>query len=187
MSTKRVKKHSEHYGLHRFLDWLIVILICLAVVCALLFGAMKPLVIKTDEVDLLAKGDIVFADRVGKYLCNYGRGDLVLIKMNDESGKETHIGRLIAFPNERVTISDGNVYVNSASLEENTYAVPFPEDFKTEFYIPQGSFLVLPDDRSAFPISDENFDFHTLLTQQKNIIGEIRLRIYPFKSINLFY
>ena len=188
MSTKRIRKHSTHYGLHRFLDWLIVILIGMAVVCLILFGLMKPLVIKKGEVSLFEQGDIVFADRISKYLCQYGRGDAVLFRENSEFEKPgTHIGRLVAFPGEKVEISDGKVYVNSAALEEDAYAVPFPEDFKAEFTIPRNSFLVLPDDRSIFPVPDENFDFHSLMTEQKSIIGEIRFRIYPFKDINMFY
>ena len=187
MKTKRIRKHSKHYGLHRFLDWTIVILICLAVVCILLFVTMKPLVIKNNEVTLLKQGDIVFADKIGKYLCDYGRGDIVLFKKETEFKDESHIGRLLAFPGEKVTISDGKIYVNSASLDESSYANPFPEGFTAEFIIPQYSFLVLPDDRSTFALPDEDFDFHSLLTEQESIIGEIRFRVYPLKGINLFY
>ncbi len=90
--------------------------------------------------------DRVIVERYKQFTKNYNRGDVVVLKANNEA-KDKYIKRVIALSNETVEIRDGSVYVNGEVLIENY----LPTDIFTEpgmkIVVPEGYVFVLGDNR----------------------------------------
>lgn len=75
------------------------------------------------------------------------RGEIVIIKMNDDNGKEKYIvKRIIGLPGEIVSCKNGNVYINGVELDEDTYALGNTENIGTVL-LGDDEYFVLGDNR----------------------------------------
>ena len=79
----------------------------------------------------LKDGEFGFTNIISTYAGSIQRGDIVVIKMQEEgSEKETHwVKRVIGLPGETVSCSNDEVYINGEKLDESTY---IDEEYKQE-------------------------------------------------------
>ena len=127
-------------------------------------------------------GDCVLADRVGKYVFGFSRGDSVIYKTGNKLSHTREIGRIVAFAGERFTVRGGLIYIDNKLLDESDYAVPFDSEIDLSELIPTDCFLVLPDDRSELAPQQ----VQAFIIPRSRIIGEIRLRLFPLNEIAVF-
>ncbi|MCH5278490.1 MAG: signal peptidase I [Christensenellaceae bacterium] len=180
MRPLRIRSSESNTGLYRFLDWLIAVALGAIAVALLLFVFMTPIVVEEDSIADIGGGELVFADRMGKYFADYGRGDIVVYRYGKSS--KTHLGRIVAFSGEQVQVSNGHIYINDAYLDESAYAIGFSDEYSFCFTVPNGKVLILPDDRSS--IDGNRIDAMTFSASE--IVGEVRFRIYPLNKLELF-
>ena len=124
----------------------------------------------------------VLADRVGKYVFGFSRGDSVIYKTGNKLSHTREIGRIVAFAGERFTVRGGLIYIDNKLLDESDYAVPFDSEIDLSELIPTDCFLVLPDDRSELAPQQ----VQAFIIPRSRIIGEIRLRLFPLNEIAVF-
>jgi signal peptidase I len=129
----------------------------------------------------LSEGDYVFVDVMNKDKGSFERGDIVAYR-NPKDGRQTFIHRVIGLPGEKVSLSDGKVFINYEevsepylSLNAKTYGLADgPVELSNDEY------FVLGDDRGISKDSRSNGALKKDL-----IIGEVVFRGYPFDRLGV--
>lgn len=128
-------------------------------------------------VPTLNNGDIMILDKIGYRTKGLDRFDIVVIKYE----KEKIIKRVIGLPGDYIQYENDKLYVNGEYVDE-----PFDrkemDDFTLEDLgeniIPEGKYLVLGDNR---PVSKDSRVLGNFT--KEDIIGKVRIRIFPFNKI----
>ena len=131
----------------------------------------------TSMVDTLHSGDIVLVTRFDyKGDAQPRRGEIVECSFPGRSG--TYIKRVIGLPGDTVEIIDSRTYVNGAPLSE-PYATGPSEDYAAT--LGENEYLVLGDNRTeSYDSRAEDMGFIAC----ENLLGRVRLVLWPFKTIN---
>ena len=153
-------------------------------VALVFFVILTPVRVKSSGVCDFFSGDLVFADRLSKYVFGFERGDAAVISVAAArgTGSEKHIVRMIAFGGEKVTAAEGRLYIDDSLLDEAVYAELLPASLRTEFTVPEGSVLALPDERSS--MTEEQL--RQYVVSLGDVVGEARLIAYPLARIRFF-
>lgn len=181
------KKRALKYKL---LDWATAIAICAGILAFFVFGIFAPLRVENGQMKDVSTGDFIFASRLGKYLYGFERGDMLMLKPvkfspNKNNGRQAEplrLARAVAFAGEKVTISEGRVYINGELLDESSYARAIYTSIRLEFEVPKGCVFVLPDERLY--LTSEMIQ--ELVLNMNGIKGEVRFIVYPFSRMALF-
>jgi signal peptidase I len=128
----------------------------------------------------LLEDDVVVLNKLVYRYRDLERGEIVVIKHDDKY----LIKRVIGLPGETVEFKDNKLYINNEAYVE-TYTSSDSRDWSlsdinVDGSIPEGSYLVLGDNRSD---SMDGRDFG-LITKDE-VIGKVILRIYPLNSIQI--
>ena len=183
-TKEQVEKERKLYrwkqAYFRALSGTVRVLTMVAAVAALIATLVLPVlqIEGTSMEPTLKNGDIVLLTKTTAFdrgdICGFAWNNKILIK------------RVIGIPGDWIEIdTDGTVYRNGEKLEE-PYAeqIAFGEcDLEFPFQVPQEQYFVLGDMRES-SIDSRN----TLVgcVENKQIIGKIFFRIWPFKRIRLF-
>lgn len=164
----------------RILRTVIVVIGVILLLLLIAFVLMKPFTVSEKTVMELEKGELVFADRIGRMFADYDRGDLLVYRVHEADGVIKCAGRIAALPGERVSVTSGRIYIDGILLDESSYASFFPEDIDCEIRLGEKELLLLPDSREGI-YSVEDF-----VCDYSDIIGEIRFRVYPVNRLEIF-
>ena len=108
------------------------------------------------------------------------RGDIVIFKYPDDEA-QLFVKRVIGLPGETVTIEDAKVYVEGELLEESYLKEEWTVDNGPyTFEIPEGSYLVLGDNRNN---SKDARYWENTYVEEEQILGKAVFRYWPFDSI----
>jgi len=128
-------------------------------------------------------GDIVILEKVTYRFKNIERGDVVSLNYADT---KYLIKRIIGLPGEYVKVQDNTVYINDMILEEHYLNDLEYNDFDLKDLgyekIPDDYYLVMGDNRSN---SLDSRDPKVGLINKKDIIGKVRLRIWPINKFKI--
>lgn len=137
-------------------------------------GSMRP---------LIGKGSYIIANRCAYKGNEVERGDIVVFKHTDNSGKTMYmVKRVIGLPGEKVQLKNGSVYINGSRLDESAYVngKTAPLSSRTEYDVPEECYFVLGDNRANSAdarVWDEPY------LSEKHICGKVFLSY----SISDFY
>lgn len=123
--------------------------------------------------------DFLYMSKISKDSAT--NGDIVVFDTTPEEmffNKVYYIKRLIAKEGDHVVIKDGKVKVNDKELVED-YTDGSVTEGDVDVVVPQGKYFVLGDNRDG---STDSRVFG--LVSQDNIVGVVKGRIFPFKSIS---
>jgi signal peptidase I len=131
-------------------------------------GSMEP---------TLQVNDRLIVDKLGYHFKDPQRGDIVVFSPTDTLEKQNFhdafIKRVIGLPGETVEVKSGRVYVNNRPLSEN-YIKEIPDYHWGPQKVPQGSYLVLGDNRN------NSYDSHYWgFVPRDKIIGRAVVRFWP--------
>ncbi len=130
--------------------YILIILTVIALI-VLAWGLAAPSRVSGDCMEPAVKdGQLVFLNRIAPYVRQYQINDIILVK---HEGK-IWIARIVALANDTIQITESNIIVNGAPLQESIernwsdwnygdYAINAP------LKIPSGHVYVLSDDLSA--------------------------------------
>ncbi|MCP2605016.1 signal peptidase I [Candidatus Aminicenantes bacterium AH-873-B07] len=127
----------------------------------------------------LQNNERVIVNKVIYKIKKIERFDVIIFKYPLKPDK-FFIKRVIGLPGEKISIKNGNVYINNKRLEE-----PYlKKDFKShenlpQILIPQDYYYVLGDHRNW-----SNDSRNGWLVPKKNIIGEVVFRYWPLRRIS---
>lgn len=193
-SEKKKESSNKDKGfLYSVLDTLRFICLGLVIGIALvIFVVQRNDVYGDSMAPTLHNGDAIFVEMISTYMTSYDPGDIVTIHATGMEGydkEEKLIKRIIAGPNDTVSIRDGAVYVNDVLLDEPYLIEGVPtycnQDSKTKGYdnltLKEGEYYVLGDNRGASldsriigPIPVDRIKAHVIA------------KIFPFTDLKVF-
>lgn len=163
------------------------VLIILIVVVIRTF-IITPVIVSGDSMKPnLNNGELLLVRKIGYNSSTINRFDIVVIKVENEDGKEEEIiKRIIGLPGEHITYKNNKLYINEELIEQN-YNFRDTNDFNLEEIctcnsIPESKYLVLGDNR---PISKDSRNIG--LIDESDIIGKAIVRIWPLNKIGDIY
>lgn len=172
----------------RLWEWFKVIVIALALGLLLTtFVIQRNTVIGKSMLPTLKEKDELLIEKVSKWFGGVSRGDIITVHMENRSfneGQANIIKRVIGLPGDHVKLERGLVYVNGELLEEPYLAASAKTPVKNSMYqevtLGADEYYVMGDNRDA------SLDSRTFGPIHKNdIIGEVLIRIFPFKAIGV--
>lgn len=132
-------------------------------------------------IDTINIGDHLIVNRLPYYYRNPVRGEIVVFSHEGDN----LVKRVIGEPGDVIELIDGNVYVNGAPLNEESYLLTlnstyelYPSDITFPYTVPEESYFVMGDNRE---ISGDSRIFGSIKREQ--IFAKGGLKIYPFNQI----
>ena len=128
--------------------------------------------------DTLNNGDIMIMNIIGYKFQDIKRFDIVIV----DEGSELIIKRVIGLPGDKIEYKNNTLFINGKKIEEHFLDKETnTEDFSltTLGYekIPKDMYLVLGDNR------ENSLDSREIgLIKRKDILGKIKLRIWPINK-----
>lgn len=110
---------------------------------------------------------------------DFKQGDIVVFKSSIENSN--YIKRIIAVPNQRITIKHGCVYVDEEILEEDYISNPYTENFQNiDLVLGEDEYFVMGDNRDPYQSVDSR---HFGPIDRSRIISKSIFRIFPLSKI----
>ena len=125
-------------------------------------------------------GNYLLIDEVTYRLQPPQRGEVVVFRYPGDN-KTYYIKRIVALPGEHVVVADGNVSVNDKVINEGYLPSGLDTVGNVDRVLGSGEFFVLGDNRYY------SFDSRQWgVVPEKNIVGLVRLRLFPLNRVQLF-
>jgi len=159
-----------------------IIIACVMVLLIMTF--IKPTVVRENSMmPTLHNNDYIFLSRQAYLFSDPRVGDIVVFNSESytESGeRKLFIKRVIALPGDRITISNGNVYINDLLKDE-----PYLYGRETignidNAVVPEGTVFVMGDNRR---VSIDSRSDEVGWVSMNDIVGRAFFRLYPFNTI----
>ena len=160
-----------------------IIFIIIVIVLALYVVGLQQVVGPSMQPTLNNK-DVVILDKLSYRFKDIKRGDIVALYYADT---KFLIKRVVGLPGEAISFKNNKLYINEKAYSENYLEEDIiNEDFdlNTLGYskIPDNMYLVLGDNRSN---SLDSRSKEVGLIKKENIIGKVRLRLWPINKFKL--
>lgn len=157
--------------------------IVLAILIALLIKTFlfnSTYVLGNSMYPTLHERDRLFTSKVGYYIGEPRKGDIVVLKAPDDPSKD-YIKRVVGTKGDFIEIKDGKIYVNGELLNEY-YLVEGSYTYTYEastWEVPDGYIFVLGDNRDKGESKDSRSFGNVSIDQVK---GKAIFRYYPFNA-----
>ena len=158
-----------------------IIVGCIAGLLLVTFVIQKHNVSGDSMYPTLHNNDVLIVDKISRNFRDFQRGEIVVVehsKLNSSRINSDIIKRIIGIPGDSIIIIDGNVYVNSITIQED-YLSPgtqtqMPNSAAYEITLGEDEYFCLGDNRSI------SLDSRVLGPIPKNCIrGTAFFRISP--------
>ena len=158
-------------------------LVILGVLLIVIYIVTLEQVVGPSMSPTLKDGDIVILNKFSYKFNDIKRGDIVSLNYADT---KYLIKRVIGLPGEYVAIKDNKVYIGDKILKEYYLKDVEMNDFTLNDlgydFIPKNKYLVLGDNREN---SLDSRDQKVGLIDKKDIVGKVKLRIWPLNKMGV--
>ena len=136
-----------------------------------------PAIVDGSSMDTtLAAGQMVIINKLHYRIKDIKRFDIVVVR--NEEDKDKIIKRVIGLPNEHISYKEGKLYINGVLKEVKDVTFQATDDF--EYQTKEGEYFVLGDNR---PVSKDSRILGPFT--KKDILGRVKLRLFPFNKIGI--
>lgn len=115
-----------------------------------------------------------------KPLTDFGFGDIVVFWPPLEGNEDRYVKRLIGLPGDTIEVKGGALYRNGVKVDEPYIQAPMTYTYH-QVTVPEGKYFFLGDNRN------DSYDSHlwpsTPFVDEKDIIGKVVFRIFPFSQM----
>lgn len=150
---------------------------------------IKPVLVKqTSMLPTLQENNYLILSRQSYTLGEPKHGDIVVFPKPNGNG-ELYIKRVIGLPGDEIEFRNKKVFINGKA-EKDTYTkdgctndpiVDKDGNKTTKITVPKGELFLMGDNRNR---SLDSREIGTIPI--KNIIGKVKVRLWPFNEIQLF-
>ena len=169
------------------IEWVKEIILAV-IIASIILAFIKPIIIRQSSMEpTFFNGDYVFISKQAYTL--FGdpeRGDVVVFHtgMQTDDGEDKNlIKRIIGLPGDQVEIIDGYVYLNGEKLNETYINEQGVSGDMEEITVPEGKLFCMGDNRR---VSLDSRDAAVGCVDQKEILGRVFVRLYPFSDFGTF-
>lgn len=160
----------------------IVFIIAVLVIAIYVVGLQQ--VVGPSMSNTLNNGDIVILDKLSYRFTDIKRGDIVALYYADT---KYLIKRVIGLPGDTIEFQDNKLYINNAYYDESylndsIYTDDFTLNDLGYTTIPKDMYFVLGDNRGD---SMDSRDSEVGLINKKDILGKVRIQIWPFNKLKI--
>ena len=166
--------------------------ILLVVLVVILRNVMGTVLVKGSSMEPnFNHGDFVFINKLSTSIGSPDYGDVVICKLDEGSGYENIIKRVIGLPGDEIDIVENDddedvydLYVNGEYIEEDFLGEPMMTDGNIEypFEVPENSYFVMGDNRNE---SLDSRRESVGAIHKDDLMGKVVLRLYPFSDFGL--
>ncbi|MBR4935205.1 MAG: signal peptidase I [Anaerotignum sp.] len=170
--------------------WMQVVMMVVLVV--VLRNVMGTVLVKGSSMEPnFNHGDLVFINKLSTSIGSPDYGDVVICKLDEGSGYENIIKRVIGLPGDEIDIVENeddedvyDLYVNGEYIEEDFLGEPMMTDGNIEypFEVPEDSYFVMGDNRNE---SLDSRRESVGAIHKDDLMGKVVLRLYPFGDFGL--
>jgi signal peptidase I len=167
-------------------------LVLLVVMVVILRNVMGTVLVKGASMEPnFNHGDFVFINKLSTSIGAPDYGDVVICKLDEGSGYENIIKRVIGLPGDEIDIVENDddedvydLYVNGEYIEEDFLGEPMMTDGNIEypFEVPENSYFVMGDNRNE---SLDSRRESVGAIHKDDLMGKVVLRLYPFSEFGL--
>ena len=164
-------------------------LVLLVVMVVILRNVMGTVLVKGSSMEPnFNHGDFVFINKLSTSIGAPDYGDVVICKLDEGSGYENIIKRVIGLPGDEIDIVENedvyDLYVNGEYIEEDFLGEPMMTDGNIEypFEVPENSYFVMGDNRNE---SLDSRRESVGAIHKDDLMGKVVLRLYPFSDFGL--
>ena len=171
---------------------LVMQLVLLVVMIVILRNVMGTVLEKGSSMEPnFNHGDLVFINKLSTSIGSPDYGDVVICKLDEGSGYENIIKRVIGLPGDEIDIVENDddedvydLYVNGEYIEEDFLGEPMMTDGNIEypFEVPENSYFVMGDNRNE---SLDSRKESVGAIHKDDLMGKVVLRLYPFSDFGL--
>lgn len=144
---------------------------------------IRPTLVRGESMyPTLVENDYLIINRMAYKFNEPKKGDIIVFKTNllqEDGSPKDLVKRVIAVGGDHIKIEDSKVYVNDKLLDE-----PYIHDNYTEgnidMVIPEGEVFAMGDNREKS--LDSRYQ-DVGLVDDKNIMGKVMIRLFPFNKI----
>jgi len=156
-----------------------IIIVLLVAVC--IITLVKPIIVKKTSMEpTLNENDYLMVSKQAYTLFGEPeRGDIVVFPHIEGDVTELYIKRVIGLPGEKVTITNGFVYINGEALEEDYTKDGVTMGEVKDYLVPAGKVYVLGDNRE---VSVDSRSEEVGCVEIDQITGKALLRVFPFSK-----
>jgi signal peptidase I len=185
--SREKRKEKKESRVNEFVSWGITLVLAFALALVLKNYVIINATVPTGSMEhTIEPGDDLFGLRLAYKFSEPQRGDIIIFNFPDDESQK-FIKRIIGLPGERVTIVEGEIYINDSTT-------PLKETYLKEewvrstgpyvFDVPEGCYLVLGDNRNDS--QDARYWENTYVTDDE-IIGKAYIIYYPFDRFGSLY
>ena len=167
-------------------------LVLLVVMVVILRNVMGTVLVKGSSMEPnFNHGDLVFINKLSTSIGSPDYGDVVICKLDEGSGYENIIKRVIGLPGDEIDIVENDddedvydLYVNGEYIEEDFLGEPMMTKGNIEypFEVPENSYFVMGDNRNE---SLDSRRESVGAIHKDDLMGKVVLRLYPFSDFGL--
>lgn len=158
------------------------------IVTALVFAFIitqfiRPTLVRGESMyPTLEENDYLIINRMSYKFDEPERGDIIVFStdlLQDDGSHKDLVKRVIAVSGDKIKIKDSKVYVNNNLIDE-PYIHGAYTDGDIEEVIPEGKIFAMGDNRERS--LDSRYE-DVGLVDEKNIMGKVMIRLFPFNNI----
>lgn len=176
-AREELHKKDEPYRRAANSDFIIYLLTLMAVAICIRTFIFEPVQCIGDSMyPTLMNGEGMFTEKLTYTVSAPQRDDIIICRYPYHT--EKCVKRVIAVPGDRISISDGAIYLNGEKLDESAYWSGYIEDSEMpEVTVPERSLFVVGDNRN-----NSGDSRHVGFIPYWQVKGKVRAVMTPFSQ-----
>lgn len=164
-------------------NWGLDVLVSVVIAVVIIVFLYQPVRVEGTSMEPeLANHDRLFINKFVFHFEKISRGDVVVFHY-PLNPKESFIKRVIGMPGDRISISDGTVYINGNALKEPYVPSQYRDDGSmAALIVPAHEYFVMGDHRS---VSEDSRDFGPV--PRRDIYGEASFIYWPARQMGVVH
>ncbi len=165
-------------------EWVLTIIVTIIIIFVIRTYIFSPVIVEGDSMNpTLIEGDRLFINKIGKYVGEIDRLDVVVFKSKNS---KHYIKRVVGMPGDNIQFIDNRLYIDNQLVSEN-YVIEDEQQRDLTLNtlygyekIPDDYYFVLGDNR---PNSMDSRQRSIGLVHESQILGSSNLIVWPLNRI----